>query len=377
MDFELSEEQKMLQSMVRDFATKEVEPKAKEIDETDKFPFDLAKRIAELGLFGLSIPEQYGGSGMGYLALALAAEQIAQASCVVAGIVSYQALSMEPFIRYGTEEQKQKYLVPLAKGEKMGLFAFTEPATGSDPRAIQTTAKLVGDEYVLNGQKSLITIAGDAHIGIIFAKTEDEKVSAFIVETDQPGYSAGTHYDKMGYRGSHTADIFLDDARTPKENMLGEPGNGYRILTESITTGKIGWGARGTGMAQAALDEALKYAKERIVRGRPIAELLTIQWLIAEIAAKIESSRWLTYRVAWLRDQGKGIGGDVALVKLFVASASVEAVSQALQVHGSYGYTKDFKIERLYRDAKVNHVIEGSLELQRVIVANAVLQGTI
>jgi len=377
MDFELSEEQKMLQSMVKDFATKEVEPRAKEIDQTDKFPHDLAKKIVDLNLMGLTIPEQYGGTGMGYLAMALAAEQIAQASCVVGGIVSYQALSMEPFVRYGTEEQKQKYLVPMAKGEKFGCFAFTEPATGSDPRAIQTTAKLVGDEYVFNGQKSLITIAGDAHIAIVFAKTEDEKVSAFIIETDQKGYSAGPHYEKMGYRGSHTADMFLDDVRTPKENLLGEPGNGYRILTQSITAGKIGWGARGTAMAQAALDEALKYSKERIVRGRPIAELLNIQWLIAEIAAKVEACRLLTYRVAWLRDQGKDIGGDVALVKLFVASASVEAVSQALQVHGSYGYTKDFKIERLYRDAKVNHVIEGSLELQRVIIANAVLQGTL
>jgi len=364
----------MLQSMVRDFAKNEIEPKAAEIDQTDKFPHDLMKRFTEMDLFGLPYPKEYGGSGMGYLAMVLAVEQLAQASSVVAGWLGTQCNCMETIFRYGTEEQKQKYLVPLAQGEKLGCLAFTEPATGTDPRAIQTTAKLVGDEYVLNGQKRFITRASVSQIVTIFAKTEDNRVTDFIVETNTPGYSTGPAWDKMGSRGSDTCDIFLDDVRIPKENLLGSQGEGYRILLQAMTAGKLGWSAQGVGMAQAALDEAIKYAKERIVHGRPEAELLSIQWLIAEIATKVEAARWLTYRAAWLKDQGEDITKAVALAKLFSASSSVEAISQAIQVHGSYGYTKDFKVERLYRDAKLNDLIEGSLEIQRVIIANSLLQ---
>ena len=374
MDFELSEDQKMLQSMARDFTTREVEPRAKEIDQTDEFPDDLAKRLVELNLLGLACNEKYGGSGMGYLAMVLAVEQVAQASSTVAGLISYQALAMEPIVRYGTEEQKQKYLVPLAQGKTLGCFAFTEATTGSDPSAIQTTARLEGDEYILNGEKRFITNANAAGFGTIFAKTEDDKVSAFIVETDLPGFSVGEIWDKMGGRGSGTADIFFDDVRIPKENLLGSQGDGYRILLQSITSGKMGWCARGVGMAQRALDESLTYAKERIVHKRPLAELLSIQWLIAEIASRVEAARWLTYRVAWLRDQGKDIRSEVALAKLFAAGASVEAARQAIQVHGSYGYIKDFKVEQIYRDAKLNEVIEGSMELQRAIIASGLLR---
>lgn len=374
MEFGLSEEQKMLQSTVRDFALKEVEPVAAEIDKADEFPHDLMNRFKEMDFLGLAYPTEYGGGGMGYLAMVLAVEELARSSSVVAGWIGTQCNCMESIYQFGTEEQKQKYLVPLASSEKLGCFAFSEPATGSDPRAIETTAKLDGDHYVINGQKRFITRANVSQIMTLFAMTEDKRVSAFIVETDTPGYSTGPAWDKLGSRGSDTCDVFLDDMRIPKDNLLGGQGNGYRILLQTVAIGKLGWSAQGVGMAQAALDEAVKYAKERIVQGKPIIELLNIQWLLAEIAVKVEACRLMTYKAAWLKDQGEDIVAAVATSKFFSAVYSLEAINQALQVHGSYGYTKDFKIERLYRDAKLNHVIEGSLETQRLIIANAVIR---
>jgi len=374
VDFELSEEQKMLQTMVRDFAQKEVEPVAAEIDKSDEFPHDLMKRFKEMDLFGLAYPKEYGGSGAGYLAYVLAVEELARSSSVVAGWLGTQCNCMETIFRFGTEEQKQKYLVPLASSQKLGCYVFSEPATGSDPRAIESTAKLDGDQYVLNGEKRFSTRASVSDITIIFAKTEDNRVSAFTVETATPGYSTGPAWEKLGSHGSDTRDVFMDDMRIPKENLLGEQGDGYRMLLQTVAVGKLGWSAQGVGMAQAALDEALAYAKERMVRGRPINELLNIQWLLSDIAVKVEASRLMTYKAAWLKDQGEDIVAVVAMSKFFSAFYSLEAINQALQVHGSYGYTKDFKIERLYRDAKLNHVIEGSLETQRLIIANALIR---
>lgn len=374
MDFSLSEEQKMLQSMVKDFALKEVEPKAKEIDISDKFPQELMERFKQMDLFGLAYPREYGGGGMGYMAMALAVEQLAQSSSVVAGWLGTQCNAMEAIFRFGSEEQKKKYLVPLATGQKLGCFAFTEPATGTDPRAIETTAKLVGDHYVVNGQKRFITRGSVSQIMVLFAMTEDKRVSTFILETGTPGYSTAPAWDKMGARGSDTCDVFLDDVKILQENLLGKQGDGYRMLLQTVAIGKLAWSAQGVGMAQAGLDEALKYAKERTVHGQPITQLLNIQWLLAEIAVKVEACRLMTYKTAWLKDQGEDIYVPVAVSKFFSALYSVEAVSQALQVHGSYGYTKDFKIERLYRDAKLNHVIEGSLETQRLIITGALVR---
>lgn len=374
MDFELNEEQKMLQTTVREFAEKEVEPIAAEIDKADEFPHELMKRFKEMDLFGLAYPTEYGGTGMGYLAMALAVEQLARSSSVVAGWLGTQCNCIESIYRFGTEEQKKKYLVPLASSEKLGCYAFSEPATGSDPRAIESTAKLEGDKYVLNGEKRFITRSSVSQTAVIFAKTEDGRVSAFIVDTDTPGYSTGPAWDKLGSRGSDTRDIFMDDMRIPKENLLGTQGDGYRMLLETVAVGKLGWSAQGVGMAQAALDESLNYAKERIVRGQPINQLLNIQWLLSEIAVKVEACRLMTYKAGWLKDQGENIMNAVAMSKFFSAVYSLEAINQAMQVHGSYGYTKDFKIERLYRDAKLNHVIEGSLETQRLIIANVLIR---
>ncbi|MFC2004043.1 acyl-CoA dehydrogenase family protein [Chloroflexota bacterium] len=377
MDFELNEEQKMLQSMVRDFTVNEIEPRAAEIDQTDKFPHDLLKRFAEMELFGLFCPPEYGGSGMGFLAMVLVEEQIAQSSAMLAGWIHGQNGAVRRIHLYGTDEHKQKYLAPLAQGEILACQAFTEPETGSDPKAIRTTAKLVGDEYVLNGEKRFITRASVAQIAVIYAKTEDGRVSAFLVETNTPGFSTGPVWDKLGWRGSDTRDVFLDDVRIPRGNLLGKPGEGFQILMEGTATGKLGWSATGIGLTQAALDESIKYAKERMYRGRPIAELLSIQGLLAEITAKLEASRWLTYRGAWLKDQGadaRQVSQALALAKFFSSTNSVDAIRQAMQIHGAYGVMKDFKIERLYRDVKFAEVVEGNVEIQRVIIAHNLLR---
>ena len=374
VEFALTEEQKMLQSTVRDFVQKEVEPVAAEIDKADEFPHELMKRFKEMDLLGIAYPTEYGGGGMGYLSMVMVVEELARASSIVAGWVGSQCNGMEAIYRFGTEEQKQKYLVPLASSEKLGCYAFSEPSTGSDPRVIETTAKLDGDQYVINGQKRFITRSTVSQTMILFAKTEDNRVSAFIVDTDTPGYSTGPAWDKLGSRGSDTCDVFFDDVKVPKENLLGTQGDGYRMLLQTVAIGKLGWSAQGVGMAQAGLDEALTYSKERIVRGQPINQLLNIQWLLSDIVVKVEAARLMTYKAAWLKDQGEDVMFPVAMAKYFSAYYSLEAINQALQVHGSYGYTKDFKIERLYRDAKLNHVIEGSLETQKLIIANALVR---
>ncbi len=374
MDFGLSEDQKMVQDLARQFAQREVMPKAAEIDASEEFPHDLMKRFKEMDLFGLPYPQQYGGNGMGYVAYALAVEQLAQASSVVAGWLGSQLNCIEPIFLFGTEEQKQKYMVPLAKGEMLGSIAFTEPTTGTDPRAIQTTAKLVGDEYVLNGQKSLVTRASVNDLQFLFAKTEDNRASAFIVETDSPGYSTSKPYDKMGGHGSDTCDIYLDNARVPKENLVGGIGKGYGILLRAIASGKLGWAAQGAGLAQAALEDAIRYARQRVVQGKPQVELLNTQELLADIATAVEAIRLMTYKAAWLRDQGKDALGAVAMAKLFSADQSVDAIEKALRVHGAYGYVKDFRVERLFRDAMCNKVIEGTVEIQRVIIAGHLLK---
>ncbi|MFC1986803.1 acyl-CoA dehydrogenase family protein, partial [Chloroflexota bacterium] len=296
---------------------------------------------------------------------------------MLAGWIHGQNGAVRRIHLYGTDEQKQKYLALLARGEILACQAFTEPETGSDPKAIRTTAKLVGDEYVLNGEKRFITRASVAQIAVIYAKTEDGRVTAFLVETNTPGFSTGLVWDKMGWRGSDTRDVFLDDVRIPRGNLLGKLGQGYQILMEGTATGKLGWSATGIGLTQAALDESIKYAKERMYRDRPIAELLNIQGLLAEIAAKLEASRWLTYRGAWLKDQGadaRQVSQALALAKFFSSTNSVDAIRQAMQIHGAYGVMKDFKIERLYRDVKFAEVVEGNVEIQRVIIAHNLLR---
>jgi butyryl-CoA dehydrogenase len=372
MEFSLTVEQEMIRNTAREFAEKEIEPLATRIDRENKIPRDIIRKMATKGFYGIPFPTDYGGIGADYVSFVLVLEQIARASAGVAGTIGAQTLAEIAIYKYGNEKQKQKYLAPLLKGEKMGCFAFTEAATGSDPKAITTKAKLEGNEYILNGSKLLISNSPIADTAIIFAKNSerDDRVSAFIVDARSEGFTIGKHEDMLGNRGLEVAEIILNNVRVPKENMLGEGGDGYGILLRTISCGKVGTSAVTLGVMQAALDESINYAKARTQRGRPIAEFQTIQWLLADMATKIEAARWLVYRTAFLVSQDADVMKESAMTKLFVSEVADEVVKDAMQVHGSYGYTKDFKVERLYRDARALGIIEGVSEIQRVIIAS-------
>jgi len=374
MDFKLSEQESMIQSMARDFAERSVRPAAMEIDRKCEFPFKLAKEMGSMGYFGLPYPADYGGTGAGYIGYVLVIEQLCRASMVAGAIIGINSLAEESIFRYGSEEQKQRFLVPLAKGEKLSSFAFTEAATGSDPRAIETRARPDGDDYIVTGQKQFVALAPASQVAVVFAKGEKERVSAFIVETSSPGYQLRHPCETMGARGLCPAVVYLDDVRVPKENLLGEPGTGYEIMLEAVSVGKLAVAAEAVGVGQGALELSLNYAQERKAYGNPIAELLSIKWLLAEMVSRVEASRLLTYRTAFLRDQGASIMRESATAKLFSSQAAVDVTRMAMQVHGAYGYMKDMEIERLYRDAKLTELYEGVSEVQRVIIANHLLK---
>jgi len=372
MDFSLTVEQEMIRNTAKEFAEKEIEPLARRIDKEDRIPKDVIRKMATKGFYGIPFPVDFGGVGADYISFVLVLEQIAQASAGVAGTIGAQALAEIATYRYGNEKQRQKYLVPLLKGEKIGCFAFTEAGTGSDPKAITTKAKLEGNEYILNGSKLLISNSPMADIAIIFAKDSerDNRVSAFIVDARKEGFTIGKREDMLGNRGLEVAEIILNNVRVPKENMLGEGGDGYGILLKTISYGKVGTSAVTLGVMQAALQESMNYAKVRTQKGRPIVEFQTIQWLLAEMSTKIEAARWLVYRTAFLLSQDANVMKESAMTKLFVSEAADEVVRNAMQIHGAYGYTKDFKVERLYRDARALGIIEGVSEMQRVIIAS-------
>lgn len=373
MDFNLGESEKMIQNMARDFAEGSVRPIAMEIDRQCEFPFELAKKMGSLGYFGLPYPPDYGGVGAGYIGYALVIEQLCRASMVAGAIIAVNSLSEEAIFRYGSEEQKQRSLVPLTKGVSISSFAFTEPATGSDPRAIETRARPDGDDYIITGQKQFIALSPASQVAVVFAKDETERVSAFIVETFSPGYTLRHPCETLGVRGLCPTVVYLDDVRVPRGNLLGEKAKGYGIMLEAVSVGKLGVAAEAVGVGQGALELSLNYAQERKAYGKPISDLLTIKWLLAEMASRVEASRWLTYRTAFLRDQGADIGKESAIAKLFASQAVVDVTRMAMQVHGAYGYMKDMEIERLYRDAKLTEIYEGVSEIQRVIIADRLL----
>lgn len=373
MDFNLNEQELMVQARAKDFANKVVKPRAAEIDRTGEWPSDLVSEMAKAGFFGLQLPLEYEGSGAGYKCYALALEQISQASMAVAAIVAINALGQEAIYRYGNEEQKQNFLKPLAKGEHTVMFAFTEAATGTDPKAITTTARLQDNYYVLNGSKTFSSLAPGAKIAVIFAKNQSARVSAFIVDPQFEGFVIGRELETMGLRGSGTCQLSLTDVRVPKENLLGQEGQGYDILLLSINVGQLGICAEAVGTAQAALDMSIEYARKRLVRNQSMLQLPTIQSYLGEMASRIEAARWLTYRVAALKDEGKSIRKEVAMAKLVASQTAVDVTGMAMQIHGSYGYTKDFQIERLYRDAKVTQIYEVVSEIQRIIVASSLI----
>ncbi len=374
MNFTLSEEHEMIRKMVRDFAEKDVAPTAAERDEEERFDMDIFKKMAELGLTGIPWPEEYGGIGGDYLAYVIAVEELSRV-CASTGVTlsAHTSLAGWPVFKYGTEEQKQKYLRPMAEGSKIGAYGLTEPQSGSDAGGMKTTAKLDGDDYILNGSKIFITNGGIADIYIVFAVTDaDSKhkgTTAFIVEADYPGFSVGKKERKLGIRSSPTTEIIFDNCRVPKENMLGEEGQGFIIAMKTLDGGRNGIAAQAVGIAQGALDAATGYAKERVQFGKPIAANQGIGFKLADMATATEASRLLTYQAAWLESNNLPYGKASAMAKLMAGDTAMKVTTEAVQVYGGYGYTKDYPVERFMRDAKITQIYEGTQEVQRLVIS--------
>lgn len=377
MNFTLSEEQEMLRKMVRDFAKNEVEPTAAERDEEERFDREIFDKMAELGLTGIPWPEEYGGIGSDFVSYVIAVEELSRV-CASTGVTlsAHISLASWPIFKFGTEEQKKKYLTQLASGEKLGAYALSEPGAGSDVSSMRTQAKLEGDHYVLNGSKVWITNGGVADIYVVFAKTNPEEgnrgISAFIVEKDTPGFSTGKKEKKLGIRSSPTTELIFEDCKIPKENLLGEEGKGFKVAMMTLDGGRNGIAAQAVGIAQGALDEAVGYAKEREQFGKPIASLQGISFKLADMATEIEASRLLTYQAAYLESEGMPYAKASAMAKLFAGDTAMKVTTEAVQVHGGYGYTKDYPVERYMRDAKITQIYEGTQEIQRLVIGRMV-----
>jgi len=380
MVFDLTEEQRMIQDMARNFAQKEVLPKAADLDETGRYPEDLVRQMAELGLMGVSVPEEYGGAGMDAVCYVIAMEEIARACASTAVIMSVNnSLVCDPILKFGTEEQKKKYLVPLASGRKLGCFGLTEPGAGSDAGSQKTTAVPIGDHYLVNGTKNFITNAPVADTCILFTMTDREKkhkgITTFILDMKSEGVSIGKHEKKMGIKASPTASIILEDVKIPAGNRLGKEGDGFKIAMHTLDGGRIGIAAQAIGIARASLEDSLAYAKERKQFGQAISEFQAIQWMLADMATEIESARLLTYRAAWLKDREMRHSKESAMAKLYASEAAMRAGVKGIQIHGGYGYIKEYPAERHFRDAKITEIYEGTSEIQRLVIAAAILKG--
>lgn len=373
MDFSLNKEQKAVRKFVRQFCEKEVVPLTEKIEEQEKIPDDLINKMAKFKLFGVPFDKKYGGTGGGFIMGSIVLEELARASGAVSMFVGVNYLTSIPIDLYGSEEQKVKYITPLAKGEAIGSMAFTEAATGSDFSAITTRASVDGDEYVINGSKRFIT-ASDLDGPIVLYAKDGDMVSAFIGEKNTKGYTVPKPWKKLGMHGVSLTDIHLENFRVPAINLLGRKGCGAEVLLDTIAIGKLDTCAIILGCAQAALDEAIKYAKERTVRGKPIAQFPTIQCLLSDMAAPLEAARWMVYRLATLVDEKKDIKYESALTKLFVTEAANEIARKSLKVHGAYGYVTEFKIERIIRDINLGEIVEGSNEIQRMIIASNLIK---
>ena len=379
MDFNLTEEQEAIKTMVREFAENEIEPIAADIDKSMEFPIENVKKMGKVGFMGMMVPPEYGGAGAGAISYVTAIQEVSKV-CASTGVIMSvnNSLVCHPLLAYGTEEQKQKFLKPLASGEKLGAFCLTEPGAGTDASAQATTAVLDGDEYVLNGSKVFITNGSDADTFIVFAMTDKSQgtrgISAFIVEKDTPGFTLGKYEDKLGIRASGQVELFFSDCRIPKENLLGKEGAGFKIAMGTLDGGRIGIAAQAVGIAQAALEESIKYSKERVQFGRPIATKQAIQWMIADMASRIEAARLLLYRAAAAKDAGKRYSYEAAMAKLVASEAAMDVTTKAIQIHGGYGYTKDYPVERFFRDAKITEIYEGTSEVQRMVISGTLLR---
>ena len=374
MNFELTPEQKAIQKTVREFCEKEIKPIAAKIDDEEEFPWDLYKKMGKLGLMGMTVPKEYGGAGIDRLSYMIALEEISKASGSVGITVeAHNSLGIGHIYEKGTEEQRRKYLPRLTSGEAIAAWALTEPNAGSDAASIQTTAVLDGDEWVLNGTKHFITSGDIAEVVTVMAKTDKEKgakgISAFIVEKGTPGFEVGVLEDKLGLRGSRTAELILEDCRVPKENLLGEKNMGFIGAMNILDRGRTAIGAMAVGIAQAALEESIEYSKQRQQFGRPISKFQAVQWMIVDMATEIEAARLLVHRAAFLEDHDMPFTKEAAMAKLFASEMAMRATRKAIQVHGGYGYTKEYPLERFFRDVKLCEIGEGTSEVQRLVIA--------
>jgi butyryl-CoA dehydrogenase len=379
MKIELSEEQKLLRENVRRFAAEVVAPRAKEIDETGEFPRSFYDQAGELGLAGVAIPEEYGGAGMDAIAYCLIIEEISRV-CATSGVILSvnNSLVCDPILKYGTEEQKKEFLTPLASGAKLGCFALTEPGAGSDPAALRTTARRDGDDYVLNGNKIFITNGTDADVALVFASIDLEKkhkgITCFIVPADTPGYSHGTHEFKLGVNASGTTELAFSDMRIPARYRLGGDGEGFRVAMSTLDGGRIGIAAQAVGIAQGAFEEALKYSQQREQFGQHLSDFQAIQFYLADMATEIDAGRLLTWKAAWAKENQKRYTLEAAQAKLYASEMAQRVTNKALQIHGGYGYTKEYNVERFFRDARITEIYEGTSEVQKMVIADWVLK---
>ncbi len=378
MSFQLTEEQEMVRLMTRDFARKELEPEAARRDKEAIFPLEVVKKMGQLGLLGMMVPVEYGGAGASAVSYCLALQEIAYSCASTAVTMSVANLSTEPLLKFGNEDQKMKYLCKLAQGELLGCFALTEPAAGSDPGSLSIRAEDKGNYYLINGTKVFITHGQYADIINLIARTGPDKgskgLSAFIVEKDTPGFSIGTREDKMGLRASNTVELIFDDCRIPKENLLGKEGLGFKIAMTALDSGRIGIASQAVGITRACLDESIKYARERKQFGKTISSFQAIQWMIADMATGLEAASLLTLSAARKKDRKMPFTKEASMAKLFASELANKSAYLALQIHGGYGYLKDFKVERLYRDARAASIYEGTSEIQRLVIARNLLK---
>jgi butyryl-CoA dehydrogenase len=379
MDFTLTESQEMLRATVRDFAEREVEPIAVQIDEEDVFPTETVRKMAETGLMGFGYPEEIGGRGGGTVEQAIVVEEMARVSAAVSVIVvTSNELAASPIFHHGTEMQRSEYLTPLLQGEKMGAFALTEPGAGSDVAAMATTATRTDGGYLLNGSKQFISNAPEAGFLVVFATLDKSLgyrgVTAFIIEKDTPGFVVGKYNRKMGIRGSSNNELAFEDCFIPEANRLGEEGRGFRIALETIDACRVGIAAQATGVAQAAYEKAVVYSKERHQFGQAISGFQAIQWMLADMATQIDAARLLVYRAAWLIDNGLPFAKEASMAKLFASETATNVASKAVQIHGGYGYMKDYPVERYFRDARIMEIFEGTSEMQRMTIARHILR---
>ena len=383
MDFMLRKEHEMARTLFKEFAEKEVKPLAQEVDETEEFPRETVAKMAKNGFLGIPIPKEYGGQGCDPLTYVMCVEELSKV-CGTTGVIvsAHTSLCCDPIMTFGTEEQKQKYLVPLAKGEKLGAFGLTEPGAGTDAQGQQTKAVLEGDEYVINGSKIFITNGKEADVYVIFAVTgiiekkgrKMKEISSFIVEKGTPGFSFGTKEKKMGIRGSSTYELIFTDCRVPKENLLGKVGQGFKIAMHTLDGGRIGIAAQALGIAEGALDRTIAYTKERKQFGKSIAAQQNTQLQLADMATKVQAAQLLVYKAAMAKANQKEYGFEAAQAKLYAAEVAMEVTTKAVQLHGGYGYTREYDVERMMRDAKITEIYEGTSEVQRMVISAALLK---